>query len=595
MPRLTPGRAVAAAALVGALLAVVVHRLAPTPTADVSKGSEEAFGAGLYQRELPPRQRPIRWTTPRAVFRFRFLPPGPAVLEVAIHGQRGPAVVAVDGLVLGALEPGTPTGRFPLTVGPSERIDVELRSEGPVTDSRRLGAQLDRVSVLHASPRLPSLGLVAAFLLPAIVASLAALMVGVGPWSAFLAASCLAAIQGLLGCASGAVRSPYFVTLSILLAGSAAAAGLFAWWARRWGSEFRPHAFLALLSACVVQGVLATTPLMVVSDAVFHANKLAAVAQGDLFPTSRTQHAQPFLIPYGATFYALLAPFHKLGCDPVSVVRHGAALSGIAASAGLFVLIATQRTPLVAALAVIVLQLLPGTFAVYSFGNLSNVFGQAVTLLFFAWWSGGRPGGWLLGGLLVAMGATAHLSSLIVLAAVVMALVLARGREARRDRTGLLAAGLGFALAMAYYAHYSPLIREQLPRLLEGGRELPSASSGLLGSFGAQLVAAVGHWGWPMSLLALTGLGRVAQGPGGREWTAYALGCGALLIPAVVSPAEVRYLYALGPFVAVSAVVGVLRAWRSGHIWRLAAGVLAAWSVGLGVSGIAEAVLTRYR
>jgi hypothetical protein len=192
------------------------------------------------------------------------------------------------------------------------------------------------------------------------------------------------------------------------------------------------------------------------------------------------------------------------------------------------------------------------------------------------------------------MGTTAHLSSLVVLTAVIVALFLGRGRWAMGDRPGLLAAGVGLALALAYYGQYWPLIREQLPRLLEGGGQR-SGSVGPLGTLRAQLAGALAQWGWPATLLAAMGLTGVARAPAWRDWAAYALGCTALLIPAVFSPVEVRYLHALGPFIALAAAVGLQRAWGAAAAGRVAAGVLATWLVGLGARGIAEAVLLRYR
>ena len=61
------------AALAGAVLAAVVSRLAPAPSASVARGSEDAFATGLHRREIPPRGRPQRWTTESARLQFRFL------------------------------------------------------------------------------------------------------------------------------------------------------------------------------------------------------------------------------------------------------------------------------------------------------------------------------------------------------------------------------------------------------------------------------------------------------------------------------------------------------------------------------------------
>ena len=153
-------------------------------------------------------------------------------------------------------------------------------------------------------------------------------------------------------------------------------------------------ALIAMTAAWLVQGLLATSPVMIVSDAVFHANTLARVAGGDFFPTSVTQHATPFRFPYGVSFYAVLAPLFRAGIDGVALVRVGAAVAGVLASAALFLVLLRAYGAAAAGLAVVLLQTLPATFDVaYSYGNLSNAFGQSATVGFFAWWAGTRAGG----------------------------------------------------------------------------------------------------------------------------------------------------------------------------------------------------------
>ena len=147
-----------AAALAGALLAVVVNRAAPAPIASVARGSEEAFATGLHRREIPPRGRPQRWTTESARFGFRFLLDGPATVEVGVRGQRAPVAVAVDGVVVGMLAPGQPSGAFDAA---SQAAPCARSSCGTVPfvaggDGRRLGALLERVAVRQAPPRAAS-------------------------------------------------------------------------------------------------------------------------------------------------------------------------------------------------------------------------------------------------------------------------------------------------------------------------------------------------------------------------------------------------------------------------------------------------------
>jgi hypothetical protein len=333
---------------------------------------------------------------------------------------------------------------------------------------------------------------------------------------------------------------------------------------------------------------------MVVSDAVFHANQLDRVAHGDLFPTSVTQHARPFRFPYGVSFYALLAPLVRAGLDGVALVRAGAAVSGIAASAGLFALLAA-RGPASAALAVVLLQILPGAFDVYSYGNLSNVFAQSMTALFFCWWAGRARGGWPAGALLLALGMLGHFSSFLFLAVLGSALALARRRHPGLDRTRVLALALGGVLALAYYASFTRLVADQLPRLLEGGGQGRGASRGAWDAVRLQLWGAVLQWGVPAMVLAAFGRPRPGRSTLDRDLAAYWIAGALFAVPATVTPLDVRYLYALTLPGAVAAAWGLAALAARGAAGRLLGALLFGWQCALAAHGILEAILHRYR
>lgn len=588
---LSKGGAAGAVVVVALAASAALDRLAPFPTADVLRGSEDAFARGLQNRELPPRQAPARWTTPRAVFRFRHLPRGPAVVVVAVHDQRGPVAVAAGGIVLGALAQGATAARFPMTVE-GGGLEVELRAEPFVAgDGRRLGARLVSVTLEHAPPGSPAVGVVLCILAPAVALVLLAMAAGVPPLGAALLSIALTSLEALALWPCGLVRSDYPRTLAVTLGGGAALAAGFALWVRRRVEGAGAWAFVAFMAALLVQGLAGTSPLMVVSDAVFHANNLGAVARGDIFLTSRTQHSPPFRIPYGFSFYALLAPLYRAGLDGVALVRGGAAVSGIAASALLFLLVAPTGAAR-AARAVLVLQLMPGTFDVYSYGNLSNVFAQAATVAFFAWWASKAPGTWATGAALLALGCASHLSGLVVLTALCAGLVAAGRSDRARLRPRAVAAVLGLGVAALYYLEFWGLIRDQLPRLLESGGHGPSR--GALAAW-QQVLGAVGQWGLPAIALGLLGLPRLARGGLDRDLAGFWLAGLALAAAAVVSPLEVRYIYALGAPLAVAAAAGFEALSARG-----AAGCAAAWGL-LAVQawraagGIVEAILYRYR
>src|SRR5262245_43554890 len=211
---LRSGSPLLAAAFLGLLAALALDRALPSPRAEVSRGSEELFASGLEPRDLRPREAPQRWTSPESVVRFRNLPPGPARLEVALHGHHSPVAVVVDGVILGTLLPGSAGVELPL-LHVDRGLDVVLRTEGFVTPGgRRLGALLDRV-VLHPSPaRWPSAVLLLALVITAVAAAWSAGRCGFTPrqalgWAALLL---LAAILVLLPCGAG--RSGYVVTVS---------------------------------------------------------------------------------------------------------------------------------------------------------------------------------------------------------------------------------------------------------------------------------------------------------------------------------------------------------------------------------------------
>src|SRR5262245_490248 len=411
-------RAMAAAAAIaaGLLAGAAVDRWAPVPAAEVARGGEDAFASGLQARELPPGKAPQRWTEPQARFVFERVPPGPARLEVAVQHHRTPVSVTANGALVASIAPGATGGTYSLGVLRLPTLTIELRTSGRLDRlGRRLGTQLVRIRLEHSPSRSPRLGLLAWFALVALLGALLAAVAGLGPGGQ---ATCGAGLSFILAVAllpCGLVRSSYLGQLSWLLAGIAVLATVFARGVSSWMAGAGPWAFRAALAAGIVQVVAATSPLMVTSDGPFHANNLLRVSWGELLLTSLTPHHPPFRFPYGASFYIALLPWLREGADPLALVRWGAAIFGWLGSLGLFLLLG-RRSARVAGLAVVILQLLPESFVHYSYGSLSNVFGQSLTVMFLAWWALAAPLGAALGGLLWALGGLAHLSSLVVLA-----------------------------------------------------------------------------------------------------------------------------------------------------------------------------------
>lgn len=571
--------------------AFVLERFGPSPTADVARGSEDAFLSGAHARELTPAG-PIRWAATEALYRFVGVANGPAALEVSLAAAATPVTVVADGVILGMLDGGTRSLERQIQVRAGQ-VEVRLVAEGRLSGTRRLGAMLGRVA-LGVPPRVvPRLRSWSLLLLPGLTLLWGAWRARVRPWLAAALAGAAMATMALALWPFGLLFSPYARTLCVALSLGFLAAGLFAAWLERRHAGSGVWALAALLVAIAVQGVAATSPLMLVSDALFHANKLARVAAGQFFPTSVTQHARAFEFPYGVSFYALLAPFYRAGFDGVWLVRIGAALSGLLASGALFALLAA--TPVRAALATIALQLVPITFDMYSYGNLSNVFAQALTVAFFAWWAGRAWGGAALGALLLAAGCLAHLSGAIVLVVLCAVLVWARRAGLGSERVRLVAMGLGLLLATAYYAHFTGLVLAQLPRLREGAGSGAHTGMGVWQALREQGGWLLLRWGAPALLLAVPGWPRFRAGTLARDLAFFWMSGIVFFGLAVATPLEVRYLYALSLPLAVAMADGILWLGRRGPLGWSAVTALGAWQVWLAWQGLAEAVLTRYR
>jgi hypothetical protein len=587
--------AVAVAAGCGLLAGVAVDRWAPPPSGDILKGTEEAFAQGLHWRELPPRGAPLRWTEPRAVLTFRDLPSGPAALELVIRSHAAPVTVAANGVRVAEVERGRRGGRYELGDIRAGTLEVVLETPGQRdAGGRTLGTQLVRATLHHSPSRFPPASLLLLFALTGAAVGILGLTAGAGPLGSALAGGLLVVLLAAGLWPSGLIRSAYPTPLALELTGVAALACGVACLARRWFPNAGSWAFWALLAAGVVQGVAAVSPVMVTSDAAFHAHKLLDVSRGQLFPTSITPHAQPFQLPYGVSFYVLLTPLLRLGIEPVDLVRWGAALSGIAASVALFLLLCTRASARLAGVAVILLQLLPASFRYYSEATLSNVFGQSMTVLFFSWWAGGMPGGPALGVILLTVGCLAHVSSLIVLA-LLCGLLLLLGRRDGLGSARPWAVAVGLGLAALYYLQFFRLIVDQLPRLLEGAGEGGARPSGLAHALSAQAYQLVTGWGLPAIALAWLGRPRSLSHGLDRDLLAYWIAGAMLLGAALVSPLEARYVYALTLPLAVAAGQGLLLPWDAGGARRLVPAGLLLFQAALAARGIVEAIFHRYR
>lgn len=509
-------------------------------------GTDDAFAtSGLHLRENQIGGTSFRWTKRKTSFEFAGVGPGPIDLELTARGHRSDVTVVANGAILGVLPVGQSHFSARAALGVRD-VTVETITDGFLDHGRTLGTQFDELRVSpvpgpasfarRAPPRI-WLALGVLFALSLALHTYARLFLPV----ALLPPALLLAFV-LPG---GLWRSGWLLEATVGLAVSVILGALVA--RRSVGSGAGRSALaVGLFLAVAVHGVLPPSPVVAQADVQMHGHKLGKTAKGDFFPTSRTDHRPPFEIPYGFSFYGTLRPWASDDVANVAVARQGAAFFSALSALALGAFLSRVSAPLAAA-TLIVWTFAPVNIRTMGFGNLSNVFAQAVFVLFlvFAGWMGPSRRRTVVLVLLAAVSATAHLSAFIVLLALVPVAFLLRA-----DRAGSAFRPLvgGVVLAGAYYALFLPMVAGQLPRLLaeRGG------SGGVFDPWRlpAQIVLGLG---WPV--LALLGLALLTSSfrpvlPLARSVALAAL---VLAFAALVSPVEVRFLLAVAPVLAVAA------------------------------------------
>ena len=332
---------------------------------------------------------------------------------------------------------------------------------------------------------------------------------------------CRRCCSGRRGCCAAPTRPRWRVLLAVL----GAAAALFARWCRRRWPAGRGRALglrRAAGRARWCRAWLATSPLMVVSDAVFHANNLARVAGGRPLLTSVTQHAPPVPLSRTASRSTLLlAPLLRAGLDGVALVRVGRrGWRGGGLGRPLPPAAAPRRRRAARGLAVVLLQLLPVTLDVHSLRQpVERVRPGADHGLLRLVGRPARPGGWA-GGRAAARpwepSATSRASSCSRRSP-----PRSWARAARRGMRGrrALAAVVGLVLAAGVLLRVRAARRWSSSRaLLEGGGQGAARRAARWTRCGCRSWAPLAQWGLPALVLAWVGQPRRARG-GGR-WTA---------------------------------------------------------------------------
>lgn len=617
------------AALPAVVAGVLTHGLYSRPTvalADFEHRNEGGFISGFHGHEQM-EGRGFRWTTEEAFLRFENLPARSHLrVEVRLKGLRpkGMALPRVRFTANGATvfetwcDPGLVTYRFGVSL-PASSLALGIHSEVFVpaelgrNDKRVLGVQIFSVRVEpqggEPSGRVPTAFMAVAGALlfaSAIAAGFSPRLAGVGSLLLVLGFFYLlqqASVRFLPYAQQVTALSSLSFGLTLFLRGALTWAG--------WPHPSERPVLLAVVAGSLLlklSGLL--YPLFVSSDADFHANRLLGVLDGDLFPTSVTQHEPPFRIPYPVSLYLLAAPWAAAGLDPVKVLQVLTAVVDVAVSLALAYLARRfLRDTWGGILAAALYQLVPVNFLAFSSGNLTNLFGVAATTLFLTALlilAENSSRTWTVLSFVFSLLAwTSHLG--VALAAILLwpawltavFLLTPPGLERGKNRRIELAVGTSVGIALLYYAGYWGVFSAEAGRLL--GREYMSGSREIVGPLAKlafNLPFYQGQLGAVFAALAVLGavplLRRALDMPVNAALAAWTVVSGLFLLADLLTSLEVRYLLQAIPLLSLFAGSYLSRAFARGRLGLLAASAALAYIAVGSLASYRECLLIRY-
>lgn len=645
-PRAAIVRGAAGAALV-ALAAVVALSLAYQVRApvvvDIGGKQDAPFVARMYEAEGDAQQT-YRWTREQSrvelegenlaapwVLRLRlngFRPNRPVRVAVQVNGVVVDEFLARDGWDEYEVEGNVPAeaGSGNTTLYLVNDTFVPQDEIAGSTDSRRIGVALDSVTFVPRKSALVVgtdaywLDLGAPPLLPPSVPVLSwafalALLYGtargiglpkravnVGAVVAVLGLGLLVAFaRPYVGYAAG-----YFLLLSIGLALCAAAClWLLPRFAARVGLTLAPAERAVLIGIVLLSVGLKWGgewyPQFRSSDLLFHAHRLEFVAQGNLFFTSELPDAARRVVPYPPSLYVALAPLTALTDDYGLLLQLVNPLADALAIVALYFAArqvraadsAVNAAPY-ALLASFLFAFNPVAFFVYSWGNHTNIFGQAVATILFAILlarSLDRPSRWLLALWLLVLASTAHLgvflSLVVFLPLAALLRLLSRDGTARRDALaifGLCAVGV-VAATLLYYGEYSgALVKQTESFLADFGAGRAAGSGGVtwarVGDVGRYTAE---QFGWALLAVGVLGIPVIwkqftaaARG----VWSAWVLVGLLFALVTLGASFSTRYTLWAAPALALSGAGLLAWLWERAGAARWAAYAICAFALG---------------
>ncbi len=485
-------RALAAAALgalAGAACLVGASAWSPGLTFDMDRALP-AYASGFHPPERDG-QDTFAWTSARAAITLAGLDRRvPWTCAVRFRGARAAdarqpdVVLAVDGAVVGTwraanafrvAEVAVPTS--PATPGLTLTLTSTETFVPGAADTRTLGVQIDRLSCTPASgvavPPRAALGAAAA---SAALLGAGFALAGITAASAIGAAVLMAAGQAYIVTRWGAQFGPFLTTMIGLAFWMAAAmAGLSALLGLLRREPLRNTAkFVVTCSAgtLYLQLLALLHPSKAVIDALFHAHRFDQVLAGNFYFTQLSTSATPF--PYAIGLYLFAAPWALLTDNHLALLRVVVSAAEIVAGALLYLMVVRGwGNRLVGAVAVALFSLAPLTYGLVGSANLTNVFGQAVSIAAVAVvvLSAERLRATApLAGvvLLVAFGLICHVSTLVLLPATLVAIAALYSRfgtePLRSASKRILLATIAAAVVatVVYWGHFGDVYMRQI-------------------------------------------------------------------------------------------------------------------------------------
>ena len=462
------------------------------------------------------------------------------------------------------------------------RMDVSTTVVPGPNDARALGVMVDEVKIAPAGVAWPPMHTVVGAALAAAALSAAIGLIASGPAAAG-AALAVSVGQAAMLSRGFAPYTAYPTAAAQLAAWIALGVALVSVWMHRRGA--RPLAaarFVVAFSAVALflKLLVLLHPQMPVGDAMFHAHRFQGVLAGNLYFTSIAPGNYTF--PYPPGFYLFAAAFGRFvtrGSADMNLLRVVAVTVDIVAGAALYVAVRrTWHQPWNGAAAVVMYQMLPLEFRIFTVGNLTNAFAQSISVFAFVILAAGRIDvvrsvNVALLTVVLAVAFMSHTSTFPILfcsCVLVAALLRWRGDEASRrvSVAVLVAALLASALAIGvYYAHFGETYRAEFSRIRTetvsaapdaGGRDLAARARSVPAYLRSYL-------GLGALILAALGAGDLYR-RGARDrltlaTAGWALSCIVFLAIGILTPVDMRYYLASVPAIAIAGTAGASALW----------------------------------